>query len=178
MVGQTRLTPHLQAGVALHRTRKAGRYEPRDIDRFAVLHGHLARAVTIASRLGSLGAARQLTTEWLDRNESAVLFLDERKRIVFANSSARNLISSGDGVTRGANGIALSHKQENDRFQALIVQALSSLSSVGTSAGGTMRAHRPSEKTPYGILVSPLSRQYPVLSTFRPAVCVHVITDP
>ena len=177
MVGQTRLMPHLQAGVALHRTRKAGRYEPRDIDRFAVLQGHLARAVTIASRLGSLGTARQLTADWLDRNEAAVVFLDEHKRIVFANRSAQNLFSNGDGVTGGVNGVALSRKQENDKFQALIVQALPPLSSAGTFASGTMRARRPSEKRPYGIFVSPLSRRYPILSAFRPAVCV-VITDP
>ena len=40
-----------------------------------------------------------------------------------------------------------------------------------------MRALRPSGKRPYGILVSPVSRNYPALSAFRPAICV-VITDP
>jgi DNA-binding CsgD family transcriptional regulator len=40
-----------------------------------------------------------------------------------------------------------------------------------------MRAPRPSGKRPYVIPVGPVSRQYPALSAFRPALCV-VITDP
>jgi len=177
MVGQTRLMPAVQAGVALHRRRKAGRYEPRDIERFAVLHGHLERALTIGFRLGSLGTMQQLTTEWLDRNTAAVLFLDERMRVVFSNRAAQKLQSDGDGVKLSAGGIALLHKPDNDRLQSLIAQVLSPIASPGASPGGAMRALRPSGKRPYGILVSPVSGKYPVLSVFRPAVCI-VILDP
>src|SRR5579864_1362837 len=41
MVGQARPALSTQAGVALHRTRQAGRYEPDDIERFAFLHRHM-----------------------------------------------------------------------------------------------------------------------------------------
>src|SRR5579872_6588459 len=43
LVGQVRPAPAVQAGVALHRTRGAGRYEVDDIDRFSVLNSHLER---------------------------------------------------------------------------------------------------------------------------------------
>jgi hypothetical protein len=177
MVGQTRLTPTIQAGVALHRTRKAGSYEPKDIARFAVIHRHLERALAIAFRLGSLGSVQQLTTEWLDRRSAAVFFLNERKHIIFANRAAQTFQSTGDGIKLGADGITLLHKQDNDRLQSLIAQVLSPIASPGVSPSGAMRALRPSGKRPYGILVGPVSRGYPVLSAFRPAVCV-VITDP
>jgi DNA-binding CsgD family transcriptional regulator len=167
MVGQTRPAPGVQAGVALHRTRKIGRYEPEDIERFTILHRHLEQALAIGFRLGTLSAMQQCSAEALDRNSSAVLFLDERKRIVFANRVAEAIESEADGVSLCTGGISLAFKRENDRLQALLTQA----------RGGTMRASRPSGKRPYGIFVSPVSRRYAALSAVRPAVCV-VITDP
>jgi DNA-binding CsgD family transcriptional regulator len=120
---------------------------------------------------------QQLTTEWLDRRSAAVFFLNERKHIIFANRAAQTFQSTGDGIKLGADGITLLHKQDNDRLQSLIAQVLSPIASPGVSPSGAMRALRPSGKRPYGILVGPVSRGYPVLSAFRPAVCV-VITDP
>ena len=177
MVGQTHVAPKVQAGVALHRTRKAGRYEPKDINRFSFLHSHLDRALAIGIRFGSQAATQQSTTEWLDRSVSAILFLDERKNIVFANRAARVFESAGDGVSLDKDGISLLHRRDNDKLQSLITQELSPVASPSASLGGTMRALRPSGKTPYGIFVSPVSRNYPVLSILRPSVCI-VITDP
>jgi len=176
MVAQVRLAPALQAGVAMHRTRQAGRFEPADIERFAVLYPHLERALAIGSRLSSLGAMRQCTTELLDRHAAAVLLLDERKRIVYANRSAEALSSNGDGIRLSAGGISLRCKADNDKLQRLIVQALTMIG-LPDAPPGAMRAIRPSGKQPYGILVAPVSKRYPALSTVRPAVCV-VITDP
>jgi DNA-binding CsgD family transcriptional regulator len=167
MVGQARPAPGVQAGVALHRTRKVGRYETEDIERFTILHRHLEQALAIGFRLGTLSAMQQCSAEALDRNTSAVLFLDERKRIVFANRVAEAIESDGDGIRLDAGGVSLERKRDNDRLQGLIAQA----------SGGTMRAPRPSGKRPYGIFISPVSGRYAVLSTVRPKVCV-VITDP
>jgi DNA-binding CsgD family transcriptional regulator len=123
------------------------------------------------------GATQQSTTEWLDRSASAILFLDEHKNIVFANRAARALESEGNGVRLDKDRISLLHRRDNDKFQSLIAQELSPIASPNAFMSGTMRALRPSGKWPYGIFVSPVSRNYPVLSMPRPAVCI-VITDP
>jgi hypothetical protein len=68
----------------MHRTRKAGRYEPDDIKRFEVLHRHLKRALGIAFRLGALGTMQKLTADWLDRSSAAVLFLVNRAVLLAA----------------------------------------------------------------------------------------------
>jgi DNA-binding CsgD family transcriptional regulator len=177
LVGQVCPAPAVHAGVALHRRQKIGRYEPQDIDRFTVLHHHLARALTIGFRLGSLGAMRQCTTELLDRNPVAILLLDERKRIVYANRNAEALRSNGDGIRLCTDGLTLPRRQDNETLQCLIARAISPIASSGDSPGGVMRAPRPSGKRSYAILVTPVSRQYPALSSLRPAVCV-IINDP
>jgi DNA-binding CsgD family transcriptional regulator len=177
MVGQTPLATSVQAGVALHRTLKAGRYEPNDIDQFALLHSHLERALAIAFRLSTLGAMQQVNAEWLDRNPAAILFLDEHKRVVFSNHAAKTLESDRDGIKLGPGGITLMYKQDDEKLKKLISHALPHVTSPGISSGSAMRAIRPSGKRSYGIMVGPVSRSYPVLSAFRPAVCI-VITDP
>jgi len=177
LVGQVCPAPAVHAGVALHRTRKAGRFESEDIERFAVLYHHLEGALTIGFRLGSLGAMQQCTTELLDRNPAAVLLLDEHKRIVFANRSAEALRSNGDGIRLCADGVAMLRRQDNDRLQCLIAQALAPIAAAANSPGRVMRALRPSGKRPYVIFVAPVSRQYFSLATLRPAVCI-LISDP
>ena len=172
MVGQTRPGPAVQAGVALHRTRKAGRYEPEDLERFALIHGHLQRALAIGFRLGTLGAIESCTTELLDRNPAGILLLDEHKKIVYANRRAEAFCSA-DGTRWSRDGIVLARKRDNDRLQLLIAGVLS-----GTAIrGGVMRAVRPSGKRAYGILVAPVTDRFPALTAFRPAVCI-LITDP
>ena len=177
IVGQGRPAPGVQAGVALHRTRKAGRFESQDIEEFALLHSHLERALAIGFRLGSLGAIQQCTMELLDRNPAAVLFLNERKRIVYANRAAEAFRSNGDGIRLSADGITAKGRRDNERLQGLIAQALSPAVLPERSPGGVVRISRPSGKRPYVMLVAPIVKEFPALSTIRPAVCL-IITDP
>lgn len=156
MVGQTRPTPTVQAGVALHRTRKTGRYEPADLERFALIHGHLQKALAIGIRLGSLGATQRCTSALLDRHPAAILLLDEHKRIVYANRRAEALRAAVDGVQLSGRGLVLARKQDNDKLQTLIAGVLSGAALPGV--GGVMRAPRPSGKRAYGILVAPHRR--------------------
>jgi DNA-binding CsgD family transcriptional regulator/PAS domain-containing protein len=175
LVGQACPAHLVQAGVALHRTRKTGPYEVSDLDRFAVLQGHLQRALSIGFRLGALGTMQACTTELLDRNPAAVLLLDAQKRIVYANRRAASIHADDDGVRIDANGVMLRSKADNQRLQRLVAQALSPTSAV--APGGTMRAARPSGNRPYAVFVSPMPTRTPALSALRPAVCL-VITDP
>ena len=177
LIGQVCPAPAVHAGVALHRTRKAGRYESKDIERFAGLYHHLERALSIGFRLGSLSVMQQCTTELLDRNPAAILLLDDHKRIVYANRNADALRSNGDGIRLCVNSINLLRRQENERLQSLIARALSPIALPGDSPGGVMRALRPSGKRPYTIVIASVSRRYPTLSTLRPAVCI-MISDP
>ncbi len=176
LVGQARPAPAVQAGVALHRTRRAGRYEPADIERFAFLHGHLRRALAIGFRLGALNALHQSTTELLDGHAAAILLLDEQRRVIYANRSAEMLLSADDGIRLLAKRIDLSNRAENARLEELIASTVS-LETPSLGRGGTMRASRHSGKRPCSILVAPVSRRYWGISAVHPAVCV-VITDP
>lgn len=178
MVGQVRPAPAVQAGVALHRTRQAGRYEAPDIERFAIAHPHLERALSIGFRLGGLGAMQQCTMELLDRNPAAILLLDNNKRVVYSNRPAEELLAAQDGISYTARGgLAALRKQDNDKLQTIISRALSGTASTDSMHGGALRLHRLSRKRPYGVFVASLSGKYPLLSALRPAVCIMIV-DP
>jgi DNA-binding CsgD family transcriptional regulator len=163
--------------MALHRTRNAGRFESEDIDQFSALYRHLERALAIGFRLGSLGSLQQCTTELLDRHAAAILLLDDHKRVVYSNRNAERFRINGDGIRLSGNNITLLRRQDNETLQCLIARTLSPIASWRDAPGGIMRVLRPSGKRPYTVLVAPVSRRYPVLSTLRPAVCI-MISDP
>lgn len=178
MVGQSSLASKVQAGIALHRTRRAGRYEARDIEAFSVLHQYLQRALAIGARIGSLGAMEEFGREWLDRSRTAILLLDRQGNVVFLNRRAEALQSAGDGLCVSPDGVSLARRQDDAQLRSLIAEAMAPAMSPGAVPSGAMRAERPSGKRPYAIFVAALSRRsLPQLALVRPAVCV-VIADP
>lgn len=176
MVGQTRPAPNVQAGVALHRSRKAGRYETEDLELFTFLRAHLERALAIAVRLGSLREMNAWTTAMLDSKPVAILLLDQHKRVVYANRRAEAFRSGGDGVRMSATGMVLLRKKDNDKLQHLIARVLLADRAPGAS-GGVVYGPRPSGKRPFCITVAPASVHCGMLTAFRPAVCI-TIADP
>lgn len=176
MVGQIHPAGGIQAGVALHRTRRAGRYERRDLERFAFIHRHLARALAIGSRVGSLGALQQCTESVLDSNPAAILFLNAERRIVYANRSGEALRSASDGIRLVNDRIAIARRAEQARLDALIGSIVRGTRSI-MARGGLMRVMRHSGKRPYAVLVTPATSNFSMLSALRPSVLI-VITDP
>jgi DNA-binding CsgD family transcriptional regulator len=177
LIGRVCPAPDVHAGVALHRTRKVGRYGAGDIDQFAFLYRHLQRALMIGVRLGSLGAVEQCTTAMLDRNSTAMILLDKQHRVIFTNKAAAALRVQGDGISLTNDVVVLLHREENARLQALIGEAAIRSATAGATRAGVMRATRPSGKRSYGIVVVAITERYPLLSTMRPAVCL-LVQDP
>lgn len=177
LVGQTDTGTGVQAGVALHRTARAGRYAEADIDRFALVHEHLRRALGIAVRLGSLQTLQQLSGELLDRSSAAILLLDIAGRVVFMNRTAGELHNQRDGIRVSTSGIRLTDRAEDARFQAILRRISGSVQRAGRSLGDVMRSTRPSGRQPHTLWITGLSAPPRALAGLRAAACV-VIHDP
>lgn len=177
LVGQMSIAPQVQAGIALHRAKRSGRYEAPEVEQLSFLHGHLTRALTIGLRLGFAGSLQSGIADLLDRNPVAVFLLDERRRLVYANRSATALSSRKDGISLSSEGIVADHKVAHAALQALISQALAALEAVRVPPARVVRVPRTSGKKPYCVFVSKVSPRHSALSTYKPALCV-IITDP
>ena len=175
VVGMIHPAPTLHAGIALHRTRREGDFYPQLLERFAALFPHIQRALQISFRLGTLASMQQVSMDMLDRNPLAIIFLDNKGRVIFVNRAARDLAESGDGVVVTSEALCLTRQNDNTRLQRLIAEAMNR--AINSDAGGSMSALRPSGKRPYSIMVSRLPHGSFTMTTLRPAVCV-VIADP
>ena len=177
MAGMALLEEKLTSGITVHRTRQQGDYHQSHIERFEFLLPHLERAVSIGYRLGTFGAAQQLSSQLLDANPLAIVVLDEGGYVVFANLAARAISSAQEGFVLSSGGISLHHQIDNDKLQGLIGRALGIAKGQAAQPAGVMQALRRSGKRSYSILVSPLCHTALILTRIRPAVCV-VIADP
>jgi DNA-binding CsgD family transcriptional regulator/PAS domain-containing protein len=186
LLGQIRPAPSIQAGVALHRPRSIGRYEPRDIEQFHLLYRHLERALAIGFRLGSLCSAQAGLGAALERHHAAILLLDHRHRLLYANAQAEAIVGQRDGIALGRQGPVLDRPADHHRLQALIGaatgetirgQTIGNAAAAGSASGGIMSVPRRSGKRPFYLLVAPVSQQARLLSNWRAAVML-IITDP
>lgn len=176
LLGQIAPAPHVQAGIALHRAPKTGRFQSGDLEKFSSLFGHLKQALTIGYQLGRLGAIQGWTSDLLDICPMAIVLLDEHHRLMHANLRARVLDEAGDGVGLSSAGITLKHHEDHKRLQSLIALAVSQADEVGCW-GGAMTARRCFGKRDYQLQVIPLVGEPHSLSSSRPVVCI-TIKDP
>jgi DNA-binding CsgD family transcriptional regulator/PAS domain-containing protein len=177
LVGMIHPAPVIHSGVALHRTRAKGDFDPPLLERFAMLFRHIERALQIGFRLGTLGSLQQISLAMLDRNPLAIILLDDKGRVILANRAARDLGKDADGVRLTGEALTLLRQTDDMKLQRLIGEALRTTTDSGARPGGAMSALRPSGKRPFSILVSPLPHNSFIMTTLHPAACV-VIADP
>jgi DNA-binding CsgD family transcriptional regulator len=177
LVGQARPAPLVQAGVALHRTRRGGRFESADIESFSSIRDHLQRALSIGVRLDSLGAMQEGVNRILDDHRDAILLLDARERVVYANRRAQDLQAADDGIRFSCKGVELDCRPDHERLRRLCADALNAGEPGVKPGADVMRARRRSGGRPYGISVTPCARRFAALASLRPAICLQ-ISDP
>ena len=174
LLGQIAPAPGVQAGVTLHRTRKAGRFDASDMALFSQVYGHLQRALAIAFRLGTLGAAQASMADLLDRNQVALAVLDAQHRVRHLNRKMRHIIEAGDGLT-------IRHSRLVPRSHADQLQLERVLSAVRASdepdQGDFMRLFRGAGVRPYLLFASPIPATWYAFSTWQAKICVGII-DP
>ena len=175
MAGMISPAPHLQSGVTLHRTRQLGDFDDGQIARFNFLLPHIERAVRLSFQLGTLDAFCHASQALLDGNERAVIFLDRKGRMLFANRAASELSANGDGLLLSREGLSLANSADRRRLDRLIAAALAP--SAARPGDGMMQAGRPSGKRPFSILVSPIQVAENMMADITPAICITV-ADP
>ena len=176
LVAQSELGDGLQAGIALHRAHRAGRFDAAEIKRLAIINEHLQRALAIGERLGSLASRQQITADLLDRSVSAIILLDANRHVFFTNRAADALNARFDGIRLTTSGVHLSTMQEEERLRVLIDRVMDSRQSQ-RSSGEAMRITRPSGRRSYNVWIAGVAQSPIALSAFRPAIWL-VISDP
>jgi DNA-binding CsgD family transcriptional regulator len=165
----------VRAAWSLQRTRAEGHAQQPEIDAFLIIKRHLAHALHLAAKLGTLEQQCRFGLRLLDAVPQAIFALDERGRSLFLNARAEQLAKCGDGLLIENARLTCSLHGQQPLLDRLIGAALETNSDA--VRGGWLRLHRPSGRRPYLVLVSHLAPGDELIDEFRPKLLV-IVNDP
>ncbi len=168
-------TETMRAAWSLQRTPTEGHAQQPEIEAFLVIKRHLAHALQLASKLGTLEQQCRFGLRLLDAVPQAIFALDGSGRIVFMNAPAGLLVGSGDGLLTDNGHLACRLRSQQALLDRLIEGALTA--GVDAVRGGWLRLHRASGRRPYLALVSQFAGGEELLDEFRPKLLV-IVNDP
>src|SRR5262249_24866566 len=161
--------------VRVIRPRTASPFGPEEVALLEGLVPHLSRALRLHEQLGLAEARRDEVGEVLDRFPGGVLLLDDAGRPVAANREADRLLSAGDGLRAGREGIRALLPAETSALQRLIARTVAA--PAADASDGVLNVSRRPPRRPLNVLVAAL-RGGPLHRAGRRAALVLFITDP
>ena len=181
---------HAGDGFAAVATFRSRHYDPQHLRLLQAAAPHIRHALHVHLRLNAHAAAARDGLAPLDNLRAGVVLTNAQARVVFANAAAQGILQQSDGLEIGRGGLLMAARpDETARLRALVKSAagvaLRSVRQAGreegqAAAGSSARLSRPSEATPFEVLVTPL-RAAGLSESFavhRQALAMLLIVDP
>ncbi len=167
-----------QALIALWRDAGKDGFSAVETDLLSSIVPHLQRALRVSERIAAAQVARDASAEALDRLRQAVLLVDARCHVMFANSAGEAILTDGSGLHRGAGGILQARRSgETAQLHRLVAGAADRARGGEIGAGGTVQVSRRASTPALTVLVVTLRADTDWLRTRRPAAMLFV-SDP
>lgn len=164
-----------RAYMSLQRSRRQGHVEPEHVEQFALVVKHMANAVSLAVRLGTLEQQCRFSLASLDSIPQAIFTLDEHGRVLLTNARADELLRSNDGLVLFDGKLQCRLAWQQASFERLVQAAVAPTQSE--ARGGWLKVRRASGQRPYVALVAQLATSENLFGTFEPRAVV-VVHDP
>ena len=148
-------------------------FDDDDIARADRLTPHLTRALQIRRLFLQSKSRGQVLEAIVDRNPTALIGLPATGPALFVNDAARRIAAENDGVSLDPQGRLIA----GDRTAARRLAQLHADVAQG-GAGGTERLRRPSGRSPYNVLVSPLPSNDDIVVSAGGRIILVAIHDP
>lgn len=137
--------------IGVHRGLGATPFDEIEVAKVEALVPHLSRALELRTLLGAAAKRAALAESALDQNSNAVLILDARGRLLFANAAARQVLEASNGVALGRGGVRLAFESAHRRFTRAVAEACARRG----GAGAAMTIPRP-RGAPLKALIAPV----------------------
>lgn len=161
--------------LSLQRSRRQGHVQPDQMQQFALIQQHVAQALALAVRMGTLEQQCRFGLGILDGLPHAIFALDSAGRVLFMNSSAEVIVNLKDGLLIREGRLETRIGPQQPLLDKLIDAAVSP--AAAQVRGGWTRLHRASGRRPYLVLVSEFASGEQLLDEFRARVLV-IVSDP
>ena len=138
------------------RPRNAAPFGAAEQDLLRRLLPHIRRSIAVHLRLDAVESEARLAEEILDRLPVGILIVDAQGKVLRLNPAAADLVDARDGLMLAPSGLAAHRHVETTRLAELIQSAARTAKGNAAHPGGALRITRPSGKTAYSLMVTPL----------------------
>jgi DNA-binding CsgD family transcriptional regulator len=172
MGGMILTTQTGQSMVTCHRGAEAGPFGERETSILRALMPHLKRAALLHGEMGSLRRQVSTFTSHLERYPYPFLLTDGKRRVLYSNAAAREVVAEPDGLAIDNGRLAA----VSPRIDAALGKAMAELAASHGAAPRHLEVPRPSRRKPYRLILLPIddSRTMP-LGVAVPAVSILII---
>jgi DNA-binding CsgD family transcriptional regulator len=161
-----------QSMISAVRGAQDGPFGEPELEIVRALMPHLRRAALLHGEFGSMRDQLAIFTGHLDRYPHGFLVADARRRVLYSNTAAREIIRVGDGLAIEGGRIVATPSRQRSAFDEAV-------SAVTTERGGVVRRFeipRPSGKRSYRLILMPVEGSGTIaLGVSVPAVSIIVI---
>jgi DNA-binding CsgD family transcriptional regulator len=138
---------------------------------------HLQRAFQLHSKIQGLEKKARVIEETLNGLSAAIVLLDHKGYVIFANKLAEALFKSQTYLRLSSTGLRAAQPAEDKRLASIIHSAVTTGTGNGGHSGGTISISRGAVQSPMHVLVSPLRTETLYFGKSVPAVAIF-ISDP
>ena len=144
------------AVLTILRGRQAGQFGDPQRCLLRALLPHVQRATEIHYRLAAAARQQSQLETVIDHLTVAVVFVNEKGKVLFANQSARNIFQQRDGLWVDDGFLTCCGIQLRDRLQAAITRSAQTLHARDRYSGNILRINRPGAARPLAVTITPL----------------------
>lgn len=164
-----------RAYMSLQRSRRQGHVEPDEIEPFSLILKHMAAALGLAVKLGTLEQQGRFSVGLVNSLPHAVFALDSSGHVLLTNAKADRLLDRADALFVVSGKLQCRLSAQQPLLDRLIAGALGS--DPLQPRGGWARIHRSTGLRPYAALFGALESPEELFSAFRPRALV-IVVDP
>lgn len=158
--------------LALHRSKRAGHVQAREVELYALVKPHICRALDVGMRLQQAIGLHDTGWAALEAAEYGVVALSDKGAVLAANREARRIGADACGLSLTPKGLIPWRPIDRASFERALVDALTG------ALGSQLAIAKRGSARPYAVSVLPAPRRQPQhLGAELPAVLV-TLTDP
>jgi DNA-binding CsgD family transcriptional regulator len=178
IVGMLEVELHAMSCLTLNGSERRGPFALDDRALFTALMPHLQRALQMHRRLAGATAFADATMDTLDQLPHCLLLVTADGRVLFVNRSAALLLQARDGLTLDGQEMRAATVADTDALRAAIHTAAAAAAGASLAAAPCVRVGRPSGRSPYAVMVAPVSSSSDGSPSGRRPTILVAITDP
>jgi PAS domain-containing protein/DNA-binding CsgD family transcriptional regulator len=169
--------PEQSAVVAVLRSFAQGPFEPGEVAVLESVMPHLQRAARLHCHIGELRRQNQTLEAALDRLTFGFLITDGAGRVLVVNRAAEEMAAANDGLLMRSSRLTADRADEAAALTRHIAEAVQTAARGSGQGGGSLRISRPSGRSPFAVLVTPLGPDTALAADHQSPAALILITD-